>query len=286
LEVNVIKSFEPIVDKDSKILILGTMPGIQSLRRHEYYGNERNAFWKIIFSLLQQKASSNYEQKKELLLQHNIALWDVLKACNREGSLDSDIKDAIPNDFTGFFKQYPNIEAVYFNGEPAEKFYRRLIGMKKNDILYHRLPSTSPSNAVKFEEKLHYWKPILITSKGLKHCDIESIEVKDYSFELKINIGELTGYYFSKDEKNNPIKRRDLVFSQKALILFLHKLYENRVFSWRCIYNPDVEIENRTRWRIKIVSKGTTYNISGNNQYPKQWKNFCKAIQNLIIEQK
>lgn len=278
-----ISSFEPIVDKNSKILILGTMPGNQSLIKHQYYGNERNAFWKIMFYLLEQKAISTYEQKKELLLQHKIALWDVLKACNREGSLDNDIKDAIPNDFAGFFKHYPNIAAVYFNGEPAEKFYRRLIGTNNFDIFYHRLPSTSPSNAVKFEEKLHYWKPILFTLKGLEYCDVESVEVfANSSFELKINIGALSGYYFVKDHENNIVERKDLEFSERTLILFLHKLYENRVFSWRSIYNSDAEIGSGTQWRVNIISRDTTYIFSGSNQHPKQWKSFCNAIQSLI----
>lgn len=284
-----IKSFEPIVNKNCKVLILGTMPGIQSLEKHEYYGNERNAFWKIIFCLLQQKISGNYEQKKQLLLQHKIALWDVLKACNREGSLDSCIEEPISNDFANFFKQYPNIKAVYFNGEPAEKFYKRLISKKDSDLFYHRLPSTSPSNAVKFEEKLQSWKPILIMLRGLKYCDIQSIEAYlggflGISYEVKINIVSLSGFYITKNCENNLIKQKDLVFSEKSLILFIHQLYENKVFSWNESYKSDVENVDGTYCKLKIISRDTTYNFSGSNEYPRQWKSFCKSMQDLIKE--
>ncbi|MEN2776612.1 DNA-deoxyinosine glycosylase [Acetivibrio clariflavus] len=280
-----INSFEPIVNKNCKILILGTMPGVQSLKRHEYYGNDRNAFWKIIFSLFQQKLSNDYEQKKEFLLKNRIALWDVLKACNREGSLDNDIKDPIPNNFASFFKQYPNIEAVYFNGEPAEKFYRRLVGVKNSDIFFHRLPSTSPSNAVKFEEKLKYWKPILLMLKGIQSCDIESIEVfLDYSCELKINIKKMNGFYVTEDTENNLIGKRNLAFSEKALIQFIHRLYENRVFSWEKSNKPEVEKVGGPNWRVKITCMDAVYAYTGSNKYPRQWKDFCKSVQSLIEE--
>jgi len=159
-----ISSFEPIIDKDCKILILGTMPGVKSLEKQEYYGHERNAFWKIIYSLFQNELKSEYSQKKAFLLEHNIALWDVLKSCYREGSSDSNIKNPIPNDFGELFKQYPNIKAIYFNGEPAEKLYKRFVSKALGDIkiLLYRLPSTSPANAIKFEQKYEQWKQILL----------------------------------------------------------------------------------------------------------------------------
>jgi len=159
-----ISSFRPIVDKECKILILGTMPGVKSLEKQEYYGHERNAFWKIIYSLFKQELTSDYSHKKTFLLHHNIALWDVLKACYREGSSDSNIKDPIPNDFKIFFNQYPNIKAIYFNGEPAEKLFKRFVSKTLGDINipFYRLPSTSPANAIKFEQKLDQWQLILL----------------------------------------------------------------------------------------------------------------------------
>lgn len=159
-----ISSFKPIIDKDCKILILGTMPGVKSLEKQEYYGHERNTFWKIMYSLFQQELTSEYSYKKAFLLQHNIALWDVLKSCYREGSSDSNIKNPIPNDFGGLFTQYPNIKAIYFNGEKAEKLFKRFVSKTLGDmkIPFYRLPSTSPANAIKFEQKYEQWKQILI----------------------------------------------------------------------------------------------------------------------------
>lgn len=160
-----LNSFGPIIDTNCTILILGTMPGIQSLVKQEYYGNERNAFWKIIYFLFEQPICRDYEKKKEFLLQHNIALWDVLKACNREGSSDADIKNPIPNDFASLFEEYPHIKAVYFNGGPAEKLFKKYV--EKNHVhfgkAFYRLPSTSPAYVAKLEEKLNQWKLILLS---------------------------------------------------------------------------------------------------------------------------
>jgi len=158
-----INSFEPIIDKDCKILILGTMPGIQSIEKQEYYGNKRNSFWKIVFFLFDQDISSNYQYKKEFLLQHKIALWDVIKSCDREGSSDSAIKNPTPNELNKILEKYPNIKAIYFNGGQAEKFFNRLIAktISNRSIEFHRLPSTSPANTVKFEQKFEHWKLIL-----------------------------------------------------------------------------------------------------------------------------
>jgi len=155
----VISSFEPVIDKNCKILILGTMPGVKSLEKQEYYGHERNAFWKIVYALFHQEVADDYAQKKAFLLQQHIALWDVLKSCDREGSSDSNIKKPISNDFKRLFKQYPNIEVIYFNGEPAEKLFKRFVSKTLSDtnILSYRLPSTSPANAIKFEKKLERW---------------------------------------------------------------------------------------------------------------------------------
>jgi TDG/mug DNA glycosylase family protein len=160
-----ISSFEPIIDKECKIMILGTMPGVKSLEKQEYYGHERNAFWKIIYSLFRNELTNDYSHKKSFLLQHNIALWDVLNACYREGSSDSNIKNPIPNDFNNLFKHYPNIKAIYFNGEPAEKLFKRFVSKTLGDIniLSYRLPSTSPANTIKFERKLEQWEKILLT---------------------------------------------------------------------------------------------------------------------------
>ncbi len=158
-----IYSFEPIVDENCKIIILGTMPGVQSLMKQEYYANKQNSFWRIIFSLFGEEPASDYNEKKKFILKHHIALWDVLEACDREGSLDSDIKNPKPNDFVSLFNKYTGIKSVYFNGSPAETLFKRYVKAKieRNDLKYHRLPSTSPTYTVGFAEKFNKWKVVL-----------------------------------------------------------------------------------------------------------------------------
>lgn len=158
-----ISSFEPIIDEHSKILILGTMPGVRSLEKKEYYGHERNAFWKIMFQLFERRFADQYAEKKLLLLENKVALWDVLETCKREGSSDTEIKEPVPNDFKQLFKIYPGIREVFFNGQPAEKLFRKLVKDEIGDIslIYHVLPSTSPANTMRYEEKYEKWKRIL-----------------------------------------------------------------------------------------------------------------------------
>ncbi len=153
-------SFAPIINKNSKILILGTMPGIKSLEEQEYYAHPRNAFWKIMFRLFQKDFSENYEDRKNLILENRLALWDTLKLCYREGSLDTNIKDEEANEIHGLLEKYHNIHSLIFNGKNAEKYYRRYF-KKRLNIRYLTLPSTSPANATKsFDEKLAEWEVI------------------------------------------------------------------------------------------------------------------------------
>ena len=159
-----ITSFEPIVDKNCKILILGTMPSITSLKKQQYYGNKQNQFWKIIYKLFNKDIEEDYEKRKIFLLNHRIALWDVLKSCDREGSSDSRIVNPVCNDFETFFNIYPGIKAVFFNGSKAEELFKKLVMGKmqlKADLSFHGLPSTSPANTMRFEDKLERWKIIL-----------------------------------------------------------------------------------------------------------------------------
>lgn len=134
------------------------MPGKESLRREEYYAHPRNAFWPIIFELLGKEYSDNYQTKRQLLLENGIAIWDVLKACERDSSLDSDILVEEPNDFDLFFSKYPNIQAIFFNGQPAARFFKKY--MASNGKPTFLLPSTSPAHAIKMEQKLDKWKII------------------------------------------------------------------------------------------------------------------------------
>lgn len=144
------------------------MPSIKSLQEQQYYAHPRNSFWPILTTLLAGKTDLDYEQRKSLLLENRIALWDVLNTCQRKGSLDSSIRNetTIVNDFNTFFKDYSGIEAVYFNGALAQQEYRKQVLPKLDkkfaSIEQQRLPSTSPAMAsLTREQKLRQWKTIL-----------------------------------------------------------------------------------------------------------------------------
>lgn len=155
------QAFPPLVNQNSKILILGTMPGEKSLELQEYYGNKGNSFWKLLFTLFNRPLPKEYIEKKQLLEENNIALWDVLAYCERTGSLDSNIKNEKANDFESFYKQYPNIKHVFFSSKNASNFYDKYVGRKK-DLRYSILPSPSGANASKsFLQKLEEWEAIL-----------------------------------------------------------------------------------------------------------------------------
>jgi len=152
------KAFKPLVNSTSKILILGTMPGEKSLELQQYYGNRGNHFWKLMFEVLNEPFTLDYNERINLLLKHNIALWDVLEYCEREGSLDSNIKNEVPNDFNKFYKNYPHIKHVYFSSKNAEKYYDKYV-VRRRDIIYNVLPSPSGANATKsFKAKLEEWR--------------------------------------------------------------------------------------------------------------------------------
>ena len=153
-------SFSPISHPTATVLILGTMPSEQSLALQQYYGHPRNAFWKIIFSVLETPFSTNYEQRKNILLENRIALWDVLEACMRKGSLDSAIEEEVPNDFVSFLKAHPNIQYIFFNGQKAAKYFKQYVAVG-DGYTQLTLPSTSPANAgMSFEKKLVEWERI------------------------------------------------------------------------------------------------------------------------------
>jgi len=153
-------SFDAIIPSNPKIMILGSMPGIKSLDEHQYYAHERNAFWPIMFKLFNQQPTTDYNAKIELLIRSKITLWDSLKLCYREGSLDSNIKDAEPNQINKILIENPTIKSVFFNGKGAEKYYDKF-HERIESISYNLMPSTSPANArFKFEDKLNAWQDI------------------------------------------------------------------------------------------------------------------------------
>ena len=147
----------PIASKNSQVLILGTMPGEQSLLQQQYYANKGNHFWKILFQIYNQDFSTDYQIRTELILKNNLALWDVLNSCEREGSLDSKIKNEIPNDFSDFLKNHPDISTIVFSSKAAEAYFKKYISPLPS-LKYFSLPSPSGANAhLTLAQKTEIW---------------------------------------------------------------------------------------------------------------------------------
>lgn len=137
--------FEPVYDESSRVLVLGTFPSVKSRETGFYYGHPQNRFWRVMAGALQEPMPTSNAEKRALLLNHGVALWDVAAECEIEGSMDADIRRAVPNDI-GALLDKTHIRAIYANGQTAYKLYMRLIYPNtKRDII--ALPSTSPANA-------------------------------------------------------------------------------------------------------------------------------------------
>ncbi len=150
----------PVWNKNSKILILGSFPSVKSREEGFFYGHPRNRFWLILSQLLGEPIPKSIDEKKKLLLSHEIALWDVLAACEITGSADSSIKTAVPNDISDIINT-AKIKRIFLNGRTAASLYSRYIS-RTVDIEAVYLPSTSPANASWTIEKLKKaWAEIL-----------------------------------------------------------------------------------------------------------------------------
>ena len=161
------RCFAPIARPDAHTLILGSLPGQRSLQMQQYYAHPQNAFWKLIGAIFDVDAGLPYARRVQLLVRNHIALWDVLEAAERPGSLDSSIvhASALANDFAKFYRAHPRIGRVFFNGRKAEQIYRRFalpkIGPEFAHLRYECLPSTSPAHAgMTFARKLGTWRRI------------------------------------------------------------------------------------------------------------------------------
>lgn len=152
-------TFEPIFDKNSEILVLGSFPSVKSRENNFYYAHPQNRFWRVVASVYSCPVPKTVEEKKNMLLSNKIAVWDVIKSCEITGSADSAIKSVIPNDLSEILS-VADIKKIYANGKTAQSLYNKYI--KKNtgfDII--SLPSTSPANAAYSLEKLiKEWKII------------------------------------------------------------------------------------------------------------------------------
>lgn len=150
----------PVADARTRVLLLGSFPGAASLAAQQYYGHPRNQFWPIVGALLgADLVAQPYAQRLQSLQDHGMGLWDVYAACRRDGSLDSAIEQAEPNDLAGLVAQLPGLRAIAHNGGESARSLRITRGF---GVPVHRLPSTSPANASwSFERKLAAWRDAL-----------------------------------------------------------------------------------------------------------------------------
>ena len=157
--------FPPVADAEITRMIIGSMPGVASLNANQYYAHPQNAFWKIVARLFDADYPfQSYEDKLSLLLKNHIGLWDVFASCDRDGSLDSDIRNAVANDFDGFLRLHPNVRTLYFNGNKAYQSFTATFKNKAfiGNLTLYPLPSTSPANArLSFTDKTKLWSVIV-----------------------------------------------------------------------------------------------------------------------------
>ena len=154
-------SFAPLADNRSKVLILGSLPGAESLRKQQYYGNPQNVFWRIIYAVFDSEPEIDYTARCVFILKNKLALWDVCRSAERSGSADSKIAAVESNDIAGLLCRYPDIDRVLLNGRKAESEYNRYYKDLPVSTIY--VPSTSPAfAAIPFTEKLKIWREALM----------------------------------------------------------------------------------------------------------------------------
>ncbi|MCZ2083452.1 MAG: DNA-deoxyinosine glycosylase [Flavobacteriales bacterium] len=157
--MNRISSFPPLISEDSKVLILGSVPGIKSLEMQEYYAHPQNKFWRILFELFDEEFTTDYCGKIKLLKKYKIGVWDVIDSCERKGSLDTEIKNENHHNILKLLEDFPSIKVIFCNGQKSFKTLNKIL---PNDleIPIVVLPSTSPAYTIPYDKKLQEWSVI------------------------------------------------------------------------------------------------------------------------------
>ena len=160
---NIRESMSRRVDRQVRVMVIGSMPGEESLRRQQYYAHPRNNFWKYMAQIFADiSIDDDYETRVDKLLGHGIGLWDVMKRCSRKGSLDSNIQDVEVNDFAVLSKEAPDLQKLLFNGGKAFETFCRSANYewaRAHNISCIKMPSTSPANAgQRDKDKLARWQ--------------------------------------------------------------------------------------------------------------------------------
>ena len=154
----------PVYDKNSRVLILGSFPSVKSREANFFYGHPQNRFWKVLAAVFETEVPVTVDEKREFLLAHGVAVWDVIKSCDIVGSSDSSIKNVVPNDLREILNN-ADIRQIFVNGKTAEQYYKKYIE-KEIGRKATCLPSTSPANAAWNVEKLvKEWKQILLLKR-------------------------------------------------------------------------------------------------------------------------
>lgn len=157
-------TFAPVYNRDSKVLILGTFPSVKSREQNFYYGHPQNRFWKVLAKLTGEPVPGSIDEKKSMLLKHQIAIWDVIASCDIIGSSDSSIKNVVPAEIPKLLKK-SKISKIYANGDKAYRLYKKYCEAEAG-IEAIRLPSTSPANATFTLERLvEVWGSFLLSEK-------------------------------------------------------------------------------------------------------------------------
>ncbi len=156
---DLIVAFPPILPDNPHTLILGTMPGRKSLETNQYYAHPQNQFWKFMGDIYGAGLFLPYEDRIRILKEQNIAVWDVIRSCVRQGSMDTDIKNEVVNDFEEFYRQHSSINLVVFDSLTAEKIYKKqVLPTLTKSLKYVRVPSPSPAHAsLPYAAKLALW---------------------------------------------------------------------------------------------------------------------------------
>jgi len=166
------RGLAPVIGDAPEVLILGSLPGDISIQKQQYYASPRNQFWRILSGVFDSPVGSTYADRVEFVLTHKLALWDVLKSADREGSLDSSIRKAVPNDFVAFFSAYSEISTIALNGGEASRKFRSVCGSFPEILADRRcieLPSTSGvpgKNVLGLSEKIQRWGVIRVAEQS------------------------------------------------------------------------------------------------------------------------
>lgn len=155
----IIHPIEPVYDRDSKVLILGSFPSVKSREQQFFYGHKQNRFWRVLTRILECETPEDIPQKRAMLIKYHVAVWDVIASCEITGSSDASIRNVKPNDLSGILS-CADIRAIYTNGGKAHQLYQKYI-FPVNGREAHLLPSTSPANAAfSLDRLVEEWKII------------------------------------------------------------------------------------------------------------------------------